>query len=81
MSIIFGLQEFCMKKSQFKRQILFIKDVEQITGLNKVTIRRWWKSGHFPAPEKLNDSVLIWHYDDIHQWINDKTKRSFHPPV
>ncbi len=64
-----------MKKSQFKQQLLFTKDVEQITGFNRVTLRRWWSEGHFPVPVKLKGSVLAWHYDDIHQWINDSTKR------
>ncbi|HAU0120903.1 TPA: AlpA family phage regulatory protein [Legionella pneumophila] len=68
-----------MKKSQFKQQLLFTKDVEQITGFNRVTLRRWWREGHFPAPVKLNGSVLAWHYDDIHQWIDDITKRATNP--
>ncbi|HHT9843884.1 TPA: helix-turn-helix transcriptional regulator [Legionella pneumophila] len=68
-----------MKKSQFNQQLLFTKDVEQITGFNRITLRRWWKVGYFPAPVKLNGTVLAWHHDDIHQWINDHTKRAFDP--
>ena len=65
-----------MKKSQFKQKLLLTKDVEQITGINRVTLRRWWSDGCFPAPVKLSGGVLAWHYDDIHQWINDHTKRA-----
>ena len=68
-----------MKKSQFKQQLLFTKDVEKITGFNRVTLRRWWREGYFPAPVKLNGRVLAWHHDDIHQWIDDITKRATNP--
>ena len=65
-----------MKKSQFKQEILLTKDVEQVTGINRVTLRRWWADGCFPVPVKLSSGVLAWHYDDIQQWINDRTKRA-----
>ena len=68
-----------MKKPQFKQQLLFTKDVEQITGFNRVTLRRWWREGYFPVPVKLNGSVLTWHCDDIHQWIDDITNRTTNP--
>ena len=68
-----------MKKSQFKQELLLTKDVEQITGINRVTLRRWWSDGCFPRPVKLNGGVLAWHYDDINQWIDDITKRATNP--
>ena len=68
-----------MKKTQFKQQLLFTKDVEQITGFNRVTLRRWWRKGYFPAPVKLNGTVLTWHYDEIHQWIDGNTKHASTP--
>lgn len=68
-----------MKKSQFKQQLLFTKDVEQITGFKRVTLRRWWREGCFPAPVKLNGSVLTWLYNNIHQWINGNTKHAANP--
>ena len=66
-----------MKKTSFKQQLLFIKDVEQITGFNRVTIRRWWMAGQFPKPVKLNGTVLTWHHDTIIQWINENTQANF----
>lgn len=65
-----------MQESQFKEQLLFTKDVEQITEFNCVIHRKWLREGYFPAPVKLNGSVLTWHQDDIHQWIDDITKRA-----
>ncbi|VEG89603.1 helix-turn-helix transcriptional regulator [Legionella spiritensis] len=68
-----------MNKYPIEQQLLFIKDVEKITGCNRMTLRRWWIAGNFPKPVKLNGSVLAWHYDIIEQWINDNTKQIFNP--
>jgi len=70
---IIGLSEYTgvtMREHQFKQQILFIRDVEEIIGRNRLTLRRWWVTGKFPKPVKLNNSVLSWHYDVIEQWIH-----------
>ena len=61
-----------MQNTEFKQQILFISDLEQIIGRDRMTLRRWWLTGKFPMPVKLNDSVLSWHYKAIEQWINQK---------
>lgn len=61
-----------MKCTELKRRVLFIKDVEQIVGRNRLTLRRWWSAGKFPKPVKLNDSVLSWDHEIIEQWINQK---------
>lgn len=58
-----------MQHTEFKQQILFMRDVEQIVGRDRLTLRRWWLTGKFPRPVKLNDSVLSWHYVAIEQWI------------
>lgn len=52
------------------RQLLYINDLEQITGRNRLTLRRWWKKGLFPKPSKIN-SVLVWRTEIIQNWINE----------
>ena len=70
-----------MKDIERKQQILFMKDVEKILGISSITLRRWWVAGYFPKPVKMNGSMLAWHHDVIHQWINENTKGEFNPPV
>lgn len=59
-----------------KQQLLYIKDVELLTGRSAMTLRRWWKQGKFPTPTK--HSVLIWRADVIEQWINQNIQRNEH---
>jgi prophage regulatory protein len=51
------------------QQILFINDLEQIIGRNRLTLRRWWLAGKFPKPVRLNGSDLAWHLSAITEWI------------
>jgi len=51
------------------QKILFITDLEKITGRNRLTLRRWWMDGKFPVPIKLNGTTLAWHAETIHNWI------------
>jgi prophage regulatory protein len=61
-----------MLQTEFKQQILFMGDIEQIIGVNRITLRRWWLTGKFPKPIKLNGSLLSWHFEVIQQWINQR---------
>jgi len=63
-----------MQDTEFKQQVLFLKDVEQIIGRDRLTLRRWWLTGKFPRPVKIHDSVLSWHYAVIEDWINQTLK-------
>lgn len=54
----------------FKQKLLFIHDVERIIGRNRLTLRRWWTTGKFPQPTKLNGTALAWHNDTVDRWIN-----------
>lgn len=56
-----------------KQQMLFIKDVEQLIGRNRLTLRRWWKKGKFPKPSLVN-TCLAWRTDVIEEWINQHVK-------
>lgn len=51
------------------QQILFITDLEKLIGRNRLTLRRWWTSGKFPLPVKLNGTTLAWHKETINHWI------------
>ena len=52
------------------QKILFIPDLEKMIGRNRITLRRWWLTGKFPQPVKLNGTTLAWHSDEIDNWIN-----------
>ena len=58
------------------QKVLFITDLEQIIGRNRLTLRRWWLDGNFPEPVKLNGTTLAWHADAINNWINQNLKIS-----
>jgi predicted DNA-binding transcriptional regulator AlpA len=51
------------------QKVLFIPDLEKMIGRNRVTLRRWWLTGKFPRPVKLNGTTLAWHCDEINNWI------------
>lgn len=55
---------------KLKQELLYITHLEQMTGRNRVTLRRWWNKGLFPKPSKIN-SVLVWRTEVIEQWINE----------
>ena len=57
-----------LKPHQFVQQILFIADLEKITGKSRLTLRRWWTSGKFPSPIKFN-GTLAWHASVIDEWM------------
>ena len=57
-----------VKNTSLKPQIYFIKDVEEITRRNRITLRRWWEKKIFPCPQLIN-SRLAWHVDVIDDWI------------
>jgi len=54
-----------------KSLIYFIKDVEQITGKKRLTLRRWWSKNKFPKPELLSNDRLAWPAEIINQWISE----------
>ncbi len=65
-----------MEKSENKipKQILFVTDLEKLLGRNRLTLRRWWTSGKFPEPVKLNGTTLVWHQDTITNWIDQNIR-------
>ncbi|MFO8827556.1 AlpA family phage regulatory protein [Legionella pneumophila] len=67
-----------MEKSENKipKQILFVTDLEKLLGRNRLTLRRWWTSGKFPEPVKLNGTTLVWHQDTITNWIDQNIRFS-----
>lgn len=68
----FDIKEITMMDSiqpWITQKILFIPDLERMIGRNRVTLRRWWLTGKFPRPVKLNGTTLAWHSDEINKWI------------
>lgn len=54
--------------NELKSEICFIKDVEKITGRNRITLRRWWEKNTFPKPTLINGR-LAWKVDTIKAWL------------
>lgn len=59
-----------INKEPLSQKLLFITDVEKIVGRSRFTLRRWWSTGKFPNPTKLNGTALAWHADAVNQWIH-----------
>lgn len=57
-----------VRVTSLKPKIYFIKDVEEITRRNRITLRRWWEKDLFPSPALINNR-LAWHADVIEHWI------------
>ncbi|HAT4426958.1 TPA: AlpA family phage regulatory protein [Legionella pneumophila subsp. pneumophila] len=62
--------------NKMPKQILFITDLEELLGRNRLTLRRWWTSGKFPHPVKLNGTTLAWHSDTVSHWIQQNLRLS-----
>jgi prophage regulatory protein len=60
-------------------RILFITDVEEIIGRDRLTLRRWWVKGFFPKPVKLNGTTLAWSAKVIDAWINENLSDTKEP--
>lgn len=56
------------------KRIAKISHAEQMTSCHRSTLRRWWESGLFPAPQKLNGKTLVWSVDVIEKWIDENLK-------
>ena len=56
-------------ETEIRQQLLFTKDIEKITGLSLITLRRWWRCGKFLKPVKINGGLLTWHSEAIDHWI------------
>ena len=50
--------------------LLGISPVEQITGIKRKTLRRWWKQDKFPKPTDFNGR-LYWREDVILTWLDN----------
>ena len=48
--------------------------VEKVTGFHRSTLRRWWETGKFPRPQKLNGTTLVWSREVLSHWINQNVQ-------
>lgn len=54
-------------------KILRIKEVLELTGLSKSTLRRMEQQGTFPKRTKLSRRAIGWLESEIRAWINHAT--------
>lgn len=51
-------------------KILWIADIERITGRHRMTISRWMKKGNFPKPRYVAAS-RAWTVHQIDEWLRE----------
>lgn len=57
-------------------KLLTTEEVTKIIGKSSSTLRRWWKSGAFPAPLQYKGKTLGWSEELIKQWFSDNEGKS-----
>ncbi len=40
---------------------------------NRMTLKRWVGSGHFPAPIRLGANSIAWRSSDVQAWLDART--------
>ena len=58
------------RNASLKPKIYFIRDAEEVTRRNRLTLRRWWQKKLFPTPSLINNR-LAWDAEVIEQWIKE----------
>lgn len=56
------------------KELLKTKEVIEVTGLSKATIRRMEMRGEFPRRMMLSPMRVAWKKEDIDRWIKNLTK-------
>lgn len=63
-----------MKEPEHKHhdipRLLFVEDVERLTGLNNLTLWRMEKEGLFPMRRKMGKRRVCWLESDIAAWVD-----------
>lgn len=54
------------------KRLLNISQVTEIIGKSRVTIHRWIRDGHFPAPRRLGKRAIAWTEESIIEWIETR---------
>jgi len=60
-------------------QVLFVRDIPQLTGLAADSVRRYRWMGLLPAPDGAHRGRPWWHHDTITEW--DRTRNRDHTPT
>jgi len=64
------------KDNNMDRQILTLRQVEDLTGLKRVTLWRLEKKSDFPRRLKLTDTKIGWRKNQVEAWIDEKTAKA-----
>lgn len=51
-------------------KLLTTQEVTKITGRSRGTLRRWWKSGIFPAPYLYKKRAIGWSEEEVRKWFD-----------
>jgi predicted DNA-binding transcriptional regulator AlpA len=73
--ILFILNGTKKMKTQLRQQLYFIKEVEQLIGRDRQTLRRWWTAHKFPKPTLVSNR-LAWPVSLIDCWLNHIINKS-----
>jgi predicted DNA-binding transcriptional regulator AlpA len=53
-------------------EIVFVPEVERIVGAHHTSIRRWWRTGQFPAPLRIGPNRIGWQRGVIREWVRTR---------
>ena len=57
------------------KRLLFIKQVEEMTGRHRQTLWRYWVAGKFPKPVSV-EGRNAWTEETIQNWIDSKMENA-----
>jgi prophage regulatory protein len=49
--------------------LLRTKKVVELTGLHRVTLWRWCRTGRFPSPVQIGEKAVAWRAAEVLAWI------------
>lgn len=50
-------------------KLLNIKEVQELIGVRRSALYKWWKAGYFPRPCHLSARCIRWPLDEVLAWI------------
>lgn len=53
-------------------QILRVNDVTELLGVDRSTLWRWEKSGHFPRRRRLGPRTVGWPKAEVDEWVKTR---------
>jgi len=67
-----------MSTKSEKLQCLRFRDLVRLGIVNnRMTLRRWVKKGHFPAPVRLGPNLLVWRSAEVENFLEESQRVTY----